>query len=150
MLAQSPEGVRNVAAELRERSLQSYIDATLECREDLVRETGVMTERAFLGEFEHLVLAAALRLKAGYGAELVRELEERTGRQVQGGALYITLDRLEQKGYVVSRMGEPDPKRGGRPKRFVEVTASGVRALAEHREALLRIWDGLEATLGDA
>ena len=109
-----------------------------------------MTERASLGEFEHMILAAALRLRSGYGAELVRELEERTGRQVQGGALYVTLDRLEQKGYLVSRMGEPDPRRGGRPKRFVEVTPEGVRALAAHREALLRIWEGLETTLGDA
>lgn len=109
-----------------------------------------MMKRAFLGEFEHLVLATALRLKDGYGAELVRELEERTGRQVQGGALYVTLDRLEQKGYVVSRMGDPDPGRGGRPKRFVEATPEGVRALAEHRDALLRVWEGLEATLEDA
>lgn len=109
-----------------------------------------MAERAFLGEFEHLVLATALRLEAGYGAELIREFEERTGRRVQGGALYVTLDRLERKGYVVSRMGEPDSRRGGRPKRFVEVTPEGVRALADHREALLRVWEGLEATLGDA
>jgi PadR family transcriptional regulator, regulatory protein PadR len=109
-----------------------------------------VTDRAFLGEFEHLVLAAALRLKDGYGAELIRELEERTGRRVPGGALYITLDRLERKGYLRSRMGDPDPKRGGRPKRFVGVTPAGVRALAEHREALLRIWEGLELQLEDA
>lgn len=109
-----------------------------------------MTERAFLGEFEHLVLATALRLKDGYGAELMRDLEERTGRQVQGGALYVTLDRLEHKGYLVSRMGDPDRKRGGRPKRFVEVTQEGVDALAQHRDALLRVWEGLETTLGDA
>lgn len=109
-----------------------------------------MTERAFLGEFEHLVLATALRLEDGYGAELVRDLEERTGRQVQGGALYVTLDRLERKGYLVSRMGDPDRKRGGRPKRFVEVTQEGVDALAQHRDALLRVWKGLETTLGDA
>jgi DNA-binding PadR family transcriptional regulator len=109
-----------------------------------------MTDRTFLGEFEHLVLATALRLKEGYGAELVRELEDRTGRQVQGGALYVTLDRLEKKGYLRSRMGEPDARRGGRPKRFVQATPEGVRALAEHREALLRVWEGLEATLGDA
>ncbi|MGH7578137.1 MAG: hypothetical protein ACREM1_23850 [Longimicrobiales bacterium] len=56
-----------------------------------------MTERAFLGEFEHLVLATALRLEGAYGAELVRELEERTGRRVLGGALYATLDRLEER-----------------------------------------------------
>jgi DNA-binding PadR family transcriptional regulator len=109
-----------------------------------------MTKRALLGEFEHLVLATAFRLESGYGAELVRDLEERAGRQVQGGALYVTLDRLERKGYLVSRMGEPNSKRGGRPKRFVEVTPEGVRALAEHREVLLRVWEGLETTLGDA
>ena len=109
-----------------------------------------MSGRAFLGEFEHLVLATALRFESGYGAELMRDLEERTGRQVQGGALYVTLDRLERKGYLLSRMGDPDPRRGGRPKRFVEVTQEGVRALAEHREALLRVWEGLETTLGDA
>ena len=67
-----------------------------------------MTERTSLGEFEHLVLATALRLDGGYGAQLVRELEQRAGRQVQGGALYITLDRLERKGYLTSRMGDPD------------------------------------------
>jgi DNA-binding PadR family transcriptional regulator len=110
----------------------------------------MMTERAFLGEFEHLVLATALRLESGYGAELVRELERRAGRQVQGGALYVTLDRLERKGYLISRMGEPDAKRGGRPKRFIEVTPEGVRALAEHRDMLLRVWEGLETALGDA
>ena len=109
-----------------------------------------MGERAFLGEFEHLVLATALRLRSGYGAELMRDLEERTGRKVQGGALYVTLDRLESKGYLVSNMGDSDPRRGGRPKRFVEVTPDGVRALAEHREALLQVWEGLETTLGDA
>jgi DNA-binding PadR family transcriptional regulator len=109
-----------------------------------------MTERAFLGEFEHLVLATTLRLEDGYGAELMKDLEQRTGRRVQGGALYVTLDRLESKGYLVSRMGDPDPKRGGRPKRFVTVTPEGVRALAEHREALLRVWEGLETRLGDA
>jgi DNA-binding PadR family transcriptional regulator len=109
-----------------------------------------VTDRTFLGEFEHLVLAAALRLGRAYGAQLLSELEARVGRQVQGGALYVTLDRLERKGYILSQMGEPDARRGGRPKRFIEVTPDGVRALADHREALLRIWEGLEAKLGDA
>jgi DNA-binding PadR family transcriptional regulator len=64
--------------------------------------------------------------------------------------LYATLDRLESKGYLISRMGDPDPRRGGRPKRFVEVTPEGVRALAEQRAALLRVWDGIEQTLEEA
>ena len=108
-----------------------------------------MSGRPFLGEFEHFVLATALRLESGYGAELIRELEARTGRQVQGGALYATLDRLESKGYLTSEMGHPDPSRGGRPRRYVRVTPEGVLALAEHREALLRIWEGLERRLGE-
>jgi DNA-binding PadR family transcriptional regulator len=62
----------------------------------------------------------------------------------------VTLDRLEKKGYLISQMGEPDPLRGGRPKRFVGVTAEGMRALAEHRDALLRVWEGLESALEDA
>ena len=98
-----------------------------------------MGDRTFLGEFEHLVLAAALRLgENAYGAALMREIEERTGRTVQ---------RLEEKGLVTCSLGETDEGRGGRPKRFVTPTPDGVRALAEHREALLRIWDGLEARL---
>jgi DNA-binding PadR family transcriptional regulator len=106
-----------------------------------------MADRAPLGEFEHFVLATALRLGSGYGAQLVRELEACTGRCVQGGALYVTLDRLEEKGYVVSRMGDPDAARGGRPKRFIQVSREGVRALAAHRAALLRVWRGLEQAL---
>jgi PadR family transcriptional regulator PadR len=109
-----------------------------------------MTDRSFLGEFEHLVIAAALRLERPYGAELMREIEATTGRTVQGGALYVTLDRLERKGYVASELADPDPGRGGRPRRIIEVTPAGVRALAEHRDALLRIWSGLEVRLGDA
>jgi len=107
-----------------------------------------MGDRTFLGEFEHLVLAAAMRLGEGaYGAALMREIEERTGRSVQAGSVYITVQRLEEKGLVACTLGEADEGRGGRPKRFVTPTPAGVRALAEHREALLRIWDGLEARL---
>jgi PadR family transcriptional regulator len=107
-----------------------------------------MGERTFLGEFEHLVLAAALRLGDGaYGAALMREIEERTGRSVQAGSVYITVQRLEEKGLVRCTLGEPAEGRGGRPKRFVTPTPAGVRALAEHREAMLRIWEGLEARL---
>ncbi|MCG6989959.1 MAG: PadR family transcriptional regulator [Gemmatimonadetes bacterium] len=107
-----------------------------------------MGDRTFLGEFEHLVLAAALRLGEGaYGAALMREIEERTGRSVQAGSVYITVQRLEEKGLVRCTLGEPTEGRGGRPKRFVTPTPAGVRALADHREAMLRIWDGLEADL---
>lgn len=105
--------------------------------------------RRFLGEFEHMVLAAALRLgDEAYGAALIREIREETGRRVPSGGLSLTLDRLEDKGLVRSRMGEPDARRGGRPKRYIEVTSAGVRAVRETREAMLGLWRGLETRLG--
>ena len=94
-----------------------------------------------------MVLAAAMRLHEAYGASLIREIEGTTGRRVQAGSLYITLERLERKGFLTLRSGESEPGRGGRPKRFADVTEEGVRALSVHRRALLRIWDGLEARL---
>ena len=73
-----------------------------------------MAGREFLGEFEHIVLLAVLRLgDDAYGASVRREIETRTGRALTVGALYRTLDRLELKGYVASRVGDPTPERGG-------------------------------------
>ena len=107
-----------------------------------------MGDRTFPGGLEHLVLAVALRERGrGYGASLIRLIEERTGRPVQAGSVYVALDRLEDKGWLESTVDEPDPERGGRPKRFVRVTPDGVRALAEHREALLSVWEGIEGLL---
>ena len=114
-------------------------------------ELGVVVgDRTFLGEFEHLVLAAAMRLEEPYGASLIREIEETTGRRVQAGSLYITLDRLSKKGFLALRNGRAEPGRGGRPKRYADVTSEGVQALAAHRGALLRIWDGLERRLEES
>lgn len=107
-----------------------------------------MGGRTFLGEVEHLVLAAILQQDGrGYGASLMELIAERTGRPIRAGSVYVTIDRLEEKGWIASTLGEPDPVRGGRPKRFVRVTPEGVRVLAEHREGVLRMWDGLEAKL---
>ena len=109
-----------------------------------------MGDHTFLGEFEHLVLAAAMRLDEPYGASLIREIEETTGRRVQAGSLYITLDRLAKKGFLTLRNGATEAGRGGRPKRYADVTEEGVRALSAHRGALLRIWDGLEGRLEES
>ena len=104
-----------------------------------------------LGEFEYLMLTAVARLGEGaYGVTIREEIEDATGRPCSLGALYTTIERLESKGLVKTSMGDPTPQRGGRPKRFVEVTPAGVRALAEQREALLRVWEGLEALLEEA
>lgn len=107
-----------------------------------------MSERTFLGQFEQMVLLAILRLgERSYGLPIRRELEEQTGRRVARGALYTTLDRLEKKGYLTSLMGDPTPERGGRARRYFQVTPAGVRALDDARRVLLSLWQGLESTL---
>ena len=98
-----------------------------------------------LGEFEQLVLLAVARLEdRGYGVSLRRELEERAGRRCSLGAVYATLDRLEAKGYVSSREGEPTAERGGRAKRLFRLEPLGVQVLLNARSTLDRMWDGLE------
>ncbi len=83
-----------------------------------------------LGEFEVVVLLAILRLGAdAYGTTVRDEIERRTGRAVSRGAVYITCERLEEKGLLKSAVGEPLPERGGRPRRFYRVSARGMKSL---------------------
>ena len=90
-----------------------------------------------LGDFERIVLLALVSLRANaYGVTIRREIEQRTGRKVSYGALYTTLDRMEAKGYVSSRVGEPTPERGGRAKKYFQIEAPGIKALNETREAI--------------
>jgi DNA-binding PadR family transcriptional regulator len=103
-----------------------------------------MSKGDFLGEFEQIVLLALLRLGSGaYGMAVRREIEDRTGRAVSIGAVYATLQRLEDKGYVSSFVGEPTAARGGRAKRFFRVEADGERSLRRSQEAISRMMDGL-------
>jgi len=96
------------------------------------------------------VLLAVLRAGDGaYGTRIMLELRS-SGRRVSRGALYVTLARLEEKGLLHSRAGEPSPARGGRPRRYVRVSAAGLRALRASRATLLRLWAGVEAALGEA
>jgi len=100
------------------------------------------------GDFEKLVMLAVLHLEDdAYGAEIVRELEERTGRDVSSGAVYVALRRLEEKGMARSRTGEPTPERGGRAKRFYRLRAEGVEALREARQEWEAMTTGLEDVL---
>lgn len=104
-----------------------------------------MAPREFLGEFEQIVLLAMLRLgKNAYGVPIRREIEKRTRRPVAIGALYRTLDRLEEKGYVASWFGDPTPERGGRSKRYFRVEPLGTAALRRTRDALAVMWEGLD------
>src|SRR6266852_9518683 len=104
-----------------------------------------MPGRDYLGEFEHLIVLALLRLEdRAYGVTVRQEIELRTKREVSIGAVYATLDRLEAKGYVKSRLGDPTPERGGRSKRFFRVTARGVAVVNRTHSTLMRMTDGLD------
>jgi DNA-binding PadR family transcriptional regulator len=97
-----------------------------------------------LGEFEHLILLAVLRLSGdAYGMRVRREISERTGRDVTIGAVYATLERLETKGLVSASTGEATPERGGRPKRSFEVTGAGVEAMNRTRQEIESMSEGL-------
>jgi len=104
-----------------------------------------MNEAPTLGEFEQIVLLAILRLEGNaYGFTISAEIAERTGRKPSPGALYATLDRLEGKGFLASRTGDPTPVRGGRAKRFFEVTGAGVEAVARAQRAYQSLLNGLK------
>jgi PadR family transcriptional regulator, regulatory protein PadR len=104
-----------------------------------------------LGEFESLVLMAIIRLRNdAYGMRIHREIEERASRHCSFGALYTTLDRLERKGYVVSRMGEKTAERGGRAKKYFRITSAGSAAVRRAYRATLHMAQGLEPLLGGA
>jgi DNA-binding PadR family transcriptional regulator len=104
-----------------------------------------MGRREYLGEFEQIVLLAILRLAdQAYGVPIRVEIERRTGRALTVGALYRTLDRLEDKGYVSSAFSDPTPERGGRSKRYFKVRPVGLQNLRASREALTAMWEGLE------
>lgn len=90
----------------------------------------------YIGEFEELVLLAILKLSDNaYGVPIREVLEEATSRTISVGALYATLNRLEEKGLVSTKVGDATPERGGRAKRYFRVEGSGMRALREAEAA---------------
>jgi DNA-binding PadR family transcriptional regulator len=103
-----------------------------------------------LGEFEQMVLLALLRLgPEAYGVTVCAEIEKRSGRSVSVSAVHTTLDRLEQKSLVKSRVGEPTPQRGGKRKRHFEVAPLGIKSLQASYRSLRNMADGLEHLLGE-
>jgi PadR family transcriptional regulator, regulatory protein PadR len=97
-----------------------------------------------LGEFEHIVMLAVLRLKDdAYGMRVRQEISSRTGRDVAIGAVYATLDRLATKGLVAATVSDPTPQRGGRAKRSFRLTGTGIEALRRTREDLAAMLDGI-------
>lgn len=96
-----------------------------------------------LGEFEYLLITTAARLgDNAYGAAIREGIEEIAERKCSIGALYTTIDRLENKGLITTWMGEATAERGGRSKRMVRVTGKGVRAAKEFYEAMMRVSKG--------
>lgn len=104
--------------------------------------------RSNLGEFEEVVLLTVAALSPGaYSVAIAEELEQETGRPVSTGAVHAALQRLEQKGYLRSEMGEATAERGGRRKRFFTVTALGGRVLNEVHDVRTRLWDRIVPTI---
>jgi PadR family transcriptional regulator, regulatory protein PadR len=104
-----------------------------------------MSGRDSLGEFEHIIVLALLRLgDRAYGVTVRQEIESRTRREVSIGAVYATLERLQSKGYLKSHRGDPTPERGGRSKRFFRVTPKGVAAVDRTQRALHSMSEGLD------
>ncbi len=101
-----------------------------------------------LGDFEHLILLAVMRLgEDAYGMKVRREIAERTGRDVAIGAVYATLDRLAEKNLVKSTLGEATSERGGRAKRTFRVTPAGLQAVQRTQEHLREMVEGLSVPL---
>lgn len=98
-----------------------------------------------LGELEHIVLLTLVRLgDEAYGMLVRSTIHELIGRDISIGAIYTTLERLQDKGYVSSRVGEATAKRGGRAKKYFKVTAKGSKALREVRSNLEVLWQGIQ------
>lgn len=106
--------------------------------------------RSGLGEFEHQVLLAILRLgRESYSVPIVAELEARTTRDVATSAVYIALRRLEKKGLLTSRREEPEESGEPYPRRWFALTEAALEPLRDARRAYLSLWDGLEPALDD-
>jgi PadR family transcriptional regulator PadR len=104
-----------------------------------------------LAEFELLVLLAALRLgpDEAYTVSIADEIQQRTGRSVRRANVYTTVQRLEAKRLVATRLGEPRPERGGRPRRLVTVRPSGVAAVRATTGAIRAMVGGLGKVIGE-
>jgi DNA-binding PadR family transcriptional regulator len=97
-----------------------------------------------LAELEHLVLLSIVRLGPEcYGVPIVDDLRRHTKRRILRPSVYLALRRLEDKGFIRSRVGDPEPRRGGRARRHFEPTAAGLRAMRESQRTLTRLWDGI-------
>ena len=97
-----------------------------------------------VSNFELMVMLALIRLgDEAYGVPISREIEEHSGHDVALGSVYAALERLRDRGFVISSVGEPTPERGGRAKKYFKITGKGMRVVQETQQTLTRLWKGL-------
>ncbi|HEY9138069.1 MAG TPA: PadR family transcriptional regulator [Terriglobus sp.] len=110
-----------------------------------------MLKHEFFGEFDLMVLLTIHRLKDdAYGVSLARAMGVLAGRSVSVGSVYAALEKLEAKELVTSRLGEASPERGGRAKRYFNLTGKGIRAIVETRALLNELWSDFPAAQGES
>ncbi|UCG85527.1 MAG: helix-turn-helix transcriptional regulator [Gemmatimonadota bacterium] len=110
-----------------------------------------MNKTTYLGELEQMILLVVLgQGDDAYGISIRNELDKRVGRKLSRSAAYTTLERLVSKGYLLTRMGDPDARRGGRAKRYYGLSAKGRAALRASGRALFELWAGHEHLLEEA
>jgi DNA-binding PadR family transcriptional regulator len=108
-----------------------------------------MVPRRSLTDLEFMILLAILRLADdAYGVTIGRQIEQHAKRAVTRAALYVALDRLEERGLVRSSVGSPTPERGGRAKRYFTVTSTGLRAVRGTQRAFVALWSGIRPLEG--
>ena len=97
--------------------------------------------KGFIGEFEELVLLTIANLGSeAYGVAIMEDITTRANRKLSIGALHSTLTRLEEKGYITSFLGEPTSERGGRRKRYFELTQSAIGELNNMKSLRDELW----------
>ena len=106
--------------------------------------------KEYLGNLELMVLLSLIRVgDKAYGVPISHEIEQQTGRDVALGSVYAALDRLARKGYVSSMLGDPTPERGGRAKRYFQITARGVKEVRDAQQMLTNMWRNLSVLEGE-
>ena len=97
-----------------------------------------------ISNFELMVMLALIRLgDEAYGVPITQEIEQHSGHDIAVGSVYAALERLEGRGLVSSRIGEPTAERGGRAKRYFKATPKGLREIRDTRRTLVKLWRNL-------
>jgi PadR family transcriptional regulator PadR len=110
-----------------------------------------MDKGTYLRDFELMILLVVLRLgDDAYGVPIAREIKVHGRREISIANVYATLERLQEKGYVSSKLADPTPERGGRAKRYFSVTAQGLKKVRDTQRILVRLWRGVTELQGES